>query len=149
MSATSSPIHQSMHTELASVSWLLNTAAVNTGRVWQPVVNAVTSIISKDLASGPGPGLITQKLLCSSVLLEWKTDRESFWHRDIRSGTVSAPLASLSKRAIYFLIGYYSESKVCLISFKIGGEIKSFSDKQKLEFSATKPTLQQILKGLM
>ena len=36
------------------------------------------------------------------------------------------------------------------ISFKIGGEIKSFSDKQKLrEFSTTKQTLQQILKGLI
>ena len=34
------------------------------------------------------------------------------------------------------------------ISFKIDGEIKSFSDKQKLrEFSATKPALQQMLKG--
>ena len=36
------------------------------------------------------------------------------------------------------------------ISFKIGGEIKSFSDKQKLkEFSTTKPALQQTLKGLI
>ena len=36
------------------------------------------------------------------------------------------------------------------ISFKIDGEIKSFSDKQKLrEFSTTKPALQQMLKGLM
>ena len=35
------------------------------------------------------------------------------------------------------------------ISFKIDGEIKSFSDKQKLrEFSTPKPALQQILKGL-
>ena len=35
------------------------------------------------------------------------------------------------------------------ISFKIDGEIKSFTDKQKLrEFSTTKPALQQILKGL-
>ena len=35
------------------------------------------------------------------------------------------------------------------ISFKIDGEIKSFSDKQKLrEFSTTKPVLQQI-KGLI
>ena len=35
-------------------------------------------------------------------------------------------------------------------SFKIYGEIKSFSDKQKLrEFSATKPPLQQMLKGLI
>ena len=32
------------------------------------------------------------------------------------------------------------------ISFKIDGEMKSFSDKQKLrEFSTTKPALQQIL----
>ena len=36
------------------------------------------------------------------------------------------------------------------ISFKIDGEIKSFSDKQKLrEFSATKPCLHQMLKGLI
>jgi len=36
------------------------------------------------------------------------------------------------------------------ISFKTDGEIKSFSDKQKLrEFSTTKPTLQQMLKGLI
>jgi len=35
------------------------------------------------------------------------------------------------------------------ISFKIDGEIKSFSDKQKLrEFSTTKLALQQMLKGL-
>ena len=34
-------------------------------------------------------------------------------------------------------------------SFKIDGEIKSFSDKQKLrEFSTTKPASQQMLKGL-
>ena len=37
-----------------------------------------------------------------------------------------------------------------MISFKIDGEIKSFSYKQKLrEFSATKPALQQMLKGLI
>ena len=36
------------------------------------------------------------------------------------------------------------------ISFKIDGEIKSFSDKQKLrEFCTTKPALQQMLKGLI
>ena len=35
-------------------------------------------------------------------------------------------------------------------SFTIDGGIKSFSDKQKLrEFSTTKPTLQQMLKGLI
>ena len=36
------------------------------------------------------------------------------------------------------------------ISFKYEGEIKSFSDKQKLrEFSTTKPALQQILKDFL
>ena len=36
------------------------------------------------------------------------------------------------------------------ISFKIDGEIKSFSNKQKLrEFSTTKQALQQMLKGLI
>ena len=36
------------------------------------------------------------------------------------------------------------------ISFKIDGEIKSFSDKQKLrELSTTKPALQQMLKELI
>ena len=41
---------------------------------------------------------------------------------------------------------------LCLtrISFKIEGEIKSFSDKPKLrEFSTTKPALQQMLNGLI
>ena len=36
------------------------------------------------------------------------------------------------------------------MSFKINGEIKSFSDKQKLrEFSTTKPALQQMLNELI
>ena len=36
------------------------------------------------------------------------------------------------------------------ISFRIDGEIKSFSDKQKLrEFSTTKPALQQMLNGFV
>ena len=36
------------------------------------------------------------------------------------------------------------------ISFKTDGEIKCFSDKQKLkEFITTKPALQQMLKGLI
>ena len=35
------------------------------------------------------------------------------------------------------------------MSFKIDGEIKSFTDKEKLrEFSTNKPALQHILKGL-
>ena len=36
------------------------------------------------------------------------------------------------------------------ISFRYAGEIKSFTDKQKLrEFSTTKPALQQMLKDLL
>ena len=36
------------------------------------------------------------------------------------------------------------------ISFKYEGEIKTFSDKQKLrEFCTTKPALQQILKDIL
>ena len=36
------------------------------------------------------------------------------------------------------------------ISFRFDGEIKTFTDKQKLrEFSTTKPTLQQMLKELL
>ena len=36
------------------------------------------------------------------------------------------------------------------ISFKYEGEIKSFTDKQKLrEFSTTKPVFQQILKDIL
>ena len=36
------------------------------------------------------------------------------------------------------------------ISFKIDGEVKSFTEKLKLrEFSTTKPALQQMLKGLI
>ena len=36
------------------------------------------------------------------------------------------------------------------ISFRFDGEIKSFTDKQKLrEFSTTKPALQQVLKELL
>ena len=49
--------------------------------------------------------------------------------------------------------GKYLQQKLLYparISFKVDGEIKSFSDKQNLgEFSTTKPTLQQMLKGLI
>ena len=37
-----------------------------------------------------------------------------------------------------------------VIPFKINGEIKSFTEKQKLrEFSTMKPALQQMIKGLI
>ena len=43
----------------------------------------------------------------------------------------------------------YNQDYLARISFKFEGEIKNFSNKQKLrEFSTTKPALQQMLKGL-
>ena len=45
-------------------------------------------------------------------------DRESF-ERDIRRGTENAPLASVSKGVIYFLINYFNKSKECLKFVKI------------------------------
>ena len=42
------------------------------------------------------------------------------------------------------------KSTITKISFKIDGEVKSFTDKQKLrEFSTIKLALQQMLKGLI
>ena len=38
---------------------------------------------------------------------------------DIRRGTKSAPLTSVSKGVIYFLISYYNKSKECLKVVKI------------------------------
>ena len=38
---------------------------------------------------------------------------------DIRRGTESAPLTSVSKGVIYFLISYYNKSKECLKVVKI------------------------------
>ena len=38
---------------------------------------------------------------------------------DIRRGTESAPIPSLSKEIIYFLIAYYNKSKECLKVVKV------------------------------
>ena len=51
----------------------------------------------------------------------WKFYYSETGHRKflIKKGEESAPLASLSKRAIYFLISYYNISKECLKVVKI------------------------------
>ena len=56
----------------------------------------------EDLAMDQGPGLITQELLCSRVLLKYKKGAEKASDIDIRRRMESAPLVSLSKGAIYF-----------------------------------------------
>ena len=65
------------------------------------MVNGVGSLISKEDDLALGPGLITQELLCSRVLLEQKKRKKPF-DIDIRRGTEGVHLASLSKEAIYF-----------------------------------------------
>ena len=65
------------------------------------LVNDVKFMISeKDLASVQGPGLITQELLCSRVLLKWKRDRESFWHR-LQKGEGECPFPLVLARELY------------------------------------------------
>ena len=52
------------------------------------------------------------------VLLQLKgTEKAS--DIDIRKGMENAPLASVSKGVIYFLISYYNKSKECLEVVKI------------------------------
>ena len=62
---------------------------------------------------GPEVRLDRSELLCNRVLLKYKRDRESFWHRH-QKGQKEYPIASVSNGVIYFLITYYSESKECL-----------------------------------
>ena len=82
-------------------------------------LNNVGFVISEeDLASGPGTSLDHSRVLCSRVLLKWKRDWESFWHKH-QKGAESAPLASVSKGVIYILINYYNKSKECLKIVKI------------------------------
>ena len=55
-----------------------------------------------------------------------------------------------SHRSKAILLTERGKSTITKISFKIDGEVKSFTDKQKLrEFSTTKPALQLMLKGLL
>ena len=71
------------------------------------------------LASGgeefnPGPEmrLDRSELLSNKMLLKYKGDKESFWHRH-QMGAERA-LASVSNGVIYSSISCYSESKECL-----------------------------------
>ena len=60
-------------------------------------------------------------------------------------------MQGISECWFYILQLYYIHWLALVIfSFKYEGEIKSFTDKQKLrEFSTTKPVLQQILKDIL
>ena len=67
----------------------------------------------EEFNSGPETRLDHSELLCNKVLLKYKGDRESFWHR-YQKGQKEYPFASVSNGIIYSLISYYSESKECL-----------------------------------
>ena len=60
--------------------------------------------------------MITQEVLHSRVY-EKGTDKAS--DINIRRGMESAPIPSLNRGIIYFLIGYYNKSKECLKVVKI------------------------------
>ena len=84
------------------------------------MVNDAGYVISEeDLASGPRPGLITQELLCSRVLLKWKRDRESFWHRHQKGGGECPHPLVLAVELYTFSIAYYSKSKESLKVVKV------------------------------
>ena len=50
---------------------------------------------------GPETRLDRSELLCNTVLLKYKEDRESFWHRHQKGGQKEYPLASVSNEVIY------------------------------------------------
>ena len=64
------------------------------------------------------PGLITQELLCSRVLLKYKKGQRKLL-TDFRRGTESAPLLVLARVLYTFSVGYYSKSKECLKVVKV------------------------------
>ena len=67
---------------------------------------------------GPEMRLDRSELWDNKVLLKYKRDRESFWHRH-QKGDRECPLSRVSNGVIYFLVSYYNESKECLEVLKI------------------------------
>ena len=63
---------------------------------------------------GPEMRLDRSELLCNKVLLKYKRDRESFWHRHQKGAERVSPPHSISNGVIYLLISYHNESKGCL-----------------------------------
>ena len=54
----------------------------------------------EEFSSGPETKLDCSELLCNKVLLKYKGNRESFWHRH-QKGEKEYPLASVSSGVIY------------------------------------------------
>ena len=74
------------------------------------------------------------------MLNSWSFSRNSAGQKGMAGYILSTERENLQPRLLY----------PARISFKIDGEIKCFSEKQKLrEFRLTKPALQQMLKRLI
>ena len=78
-------------------------------------------MISKeeDLALGPGTRLDPSRAFVEQSFIKVSKGTEKASDIDIRRGTETAPLASVSKGVTYFLINYYNKSKECLKFVKI------------------------------
>ena len=97
----------------------------------------------RDCGAIPGQGLLT-----AERWIEGMWGRRLWWEM-----LVEESQAAMEARRYYWPKGKNLQSRLLYLaktSFKIDGEVKSFSDKQKLrEFSTTKLALQQMLKGLV
>ena len=84
-----------------------------------------------------------------------KLEKEMAAHSSVLAWRISGTgkpggLPSMGSHRVGQMKRLSSSSTPARISFKYEGEIKSFSDKQKLrEFCTTKPALQQILKDIL
>ena len=68
----------------------------------------------EDIALEPGTRLDHSRAFFVAVFYQSIKGTEKASDIGIRRGTESAPLAGLSKGAIYFVVGYYNKSKECL-----------------------------------
>ena len=69
-------------------------------------------ISEEDLASGPGPGLITHELLCSRVSLKYKKEQRKLLTYTSEGEQRVPPLLVFSKGILYFLISYHNKSRM-------------------------------------
>ena len=98
------------------------------------------------------------KIKCKEQILKAAREKQQITHKgiplritaDLSTETLQARrewqdiLKVMKEKSLQPILQYPAR-----ISFKYEGEIKSFTDKQKLrEFSTTKPPLQQMLKDL-
>ena len=96
------------------------------------------------------------KIKHKEQILKAAREKQQITHKGIPI-RITADLSFLARREWQDILKVMKEKNLqprllypARISFKYEGEIKSFTDKQKLrEFSTTKPALQQILKDLL